>query len=504
MKPRRERNLVYKKYKPGMIKVALIYPSYYTVAANTLAYQMLYYYLNSFKEFYVERIVMPDDPADLPVSLESGMPLSWFDIAFISVHYEPDFANIMSIIDKGGVAPRAAERDKPVIIAGGPPIISNPAPIEEVLDVAVVGEIESTLPLLVEKFLENFPHKKVFLESLSGKDGFYVPQRGREEVVMKYAVPLLRRFHPVRQFYTPEMEYRFMVETNRGCFRMCTFCMEGHIFSYMRERPLGDVLDIIGEGVRVNDTRKVTFISLSFFDYSHSEELLENVKKMGLEASIPSLRADTLNEYRLRLIRDVGQKTVTIAPETGSRELAAKLHKYVPLEKALKLAGTARALGFKSLKLYFMVGIPGESDEHLRDTINYIGKLAETGFKGSSLKVTVSPLVPKPHTAFEREAWVGLKEARRRIKIIKRELAGLAEVRPYDPRWAQIQTVISRGGRELWRLLLEWGRLGGGLGSWRRAVRESGISVEKYLREIDGEVPWSHIVLPGRPRILRA
>ncbi len=500
----RERNLVAKRYRPGMARVALIYPSYYHVAASTLAYQMLYYYLNSIEEFYVERIVLPDEPGEKPLSLESRKPLSWFDIAFISIHYEPDYANLLRILEQGGVNPYSERREDTVIVAGGPPIIANPAPVEKALDVAVVGEIESTLPYLVDRYLEYIDDRDGFLDSLRGEDGFYVPRRGRERVYMSYAVPLPRGFHPVGQFYRPGAEHRFMVETNRGCFRMCSFCMEGHIFSYMRERPLSDVLEIVEEGVRLNDVNKVTFISLSFFDYSHSDELLEKIAEAGLEASIPSLRAETLNEERLRLMRGVGQKTLTIAPETGSRELAIRLRKYIPLEKAYEVAVAAHKLGFKALKLYFMVGIPGEREEDLEASIEYIRELSGAGFKGNSLRVTVSPLVPKPHTEFEREAWIGLGEARRRIRLMKKKLGGLAEVRPYDPRWARIQTVLSRGGNELFELLLLWGRSGGGLGGWRRALRGSGMDVEKYLGRLEGDLPWSHIVLPGRPRILRA
>ncbi len=504
----KEINLVRKKLRRGMVKVALVYPSFYSVAASSLAYQMLYYYLNSIPEFYVERIVLPSNPDTSALSIESGWPLSRFDLAVISVHYEPDYAGILRILLSGKVEARSQKREKPIVIAGGPPIISNPEPIADVLDVAVIGEIESTLPTFVEKLLEYFPDKKELLDSLKPEEGFYVPSRGREKTVISYAVPLPRSFHPIAQFRpltrVKGLAEGIMVETNRGCFRMCAFCMEGHIFSYMRERPLSDVLHIIDRGVEVNRLRKIRFISLSFFDYSRAGDLLAAVAERGLEASIPSLRAETLDRDKLELMKNVGQKSLTIAPETGSPRLAMILRKYIPLERALEVASEARKVGFSGLKLYFMVGIPGEEKSDLDADVDYIKKLAETGFKGNrALKVTISPLVPKPHTSFERAPWIGVEEARRRIQYIRRRLGGLADVRPYDPRWAEIQTVISRGGRELLPVLVEWAYRGGGLGAWRSAVRKSGADVSRYLEEIRGELPWSHIVVPRRARVLR-
>ncbi len=503
----KERNLVRKKWRPGMLRVAVLYPSHYSIAASSLSYQMLYYYLASIPQFYVERIVMREEPT----SLESGLPLRAFDLAFMSIHYEPDYVNFLYILIKGGVEPRASRRNKPWIIVGGPPIISNPSPIEDFADVMVIGEIESTLPPIIGKIVEHYPDKEKFLESLDPKKGFYTGKTRHtgEKVYMNYAVPLPKEFHPKAQFspinQVEGYTHATMVETNRGCFRMCSFCMEGHIFNYMRERPLSDVLEIIDQGVRLNDTLRLKFISLSFFDYSHAEELLEEVYLRRLEASIPSLRAETLNEYRLELMRKVSQKTLTIAPETGSRRLAIRLRKYVPPDMALSIATAAKALGFKGLKMYFMIGLPGEELEDLEADVEYILTISRSGFRGNrELKVTVSPLVPKPHTEFEREPWVGLKEARRRIHYLKRRVSGVAEIRPYDPRWAQIQTVISRGGAELGKLLLRWALEGGGLGGWRKAVKESGINIERYLGRIDGEVPWRQIVVPGRPSILRA
>ncbi|MEM2597785.1 MAG: hypothetical protein QXT50_03855, partial [Thermofilum sp.] len=171
------------------------------------------------------------------------------------------------------------------------------------------------------------------------------------------------------------------------------------------------------------------------------------------------------------------------------------------LERAIELASEARKLGFTGVKLYFMVGLPSESDEDLEKTAEYVEKLSgESGFRGvRQLKVTVSPFVPKPHTAYERYPFIGVKEAKRRINYLKKKLAGLADVREYDPKLAWIQTIISRGGPEIGHVLLGWAMRGGGLGAWRAAVRDAGLNPEKYTGFLE-ETPWSFIKLTPKTR----
>lgn len=266
----------------------------------------------------------------------------------------------------------------------------------------------------------------------------------------------------------------------------------------MRERPVADVLQIALEGRKANRSKLVKLVSLSFFDHSQADAILEKLLEEGFEVSVPSLRADTLNRRRLELLRLGGQKTLVIAPETGSPRLGLRIGKYLPLEYALSVAAEARALGFTGLKLYLMVGLPGESEEDLEKTAEYLRRLSEgSGFKGvRQLKVTVSPFVPKPHTVLERQPFIGVREAKRRIELLRKRLGGIADVREYSPKLAWIQTIISRGDADIARVILYWALRGGSLGAWRAALKEAGVDPSKYTSSLTGELPWSFVKIP--------
>ena len=508
----RELNVIIKKGRPGDIRVAIAYPSTYEVALASLSYQMLYYYVNSREGFIGERFVIQNlqGPEPLALSIETGTPLDKFDVVLFSVHYEPDYVNILRLLRAGGVPLKASERrGKPLVVVGGPPVIANPEPLAEFVDVVVIGEIESTLPTLLDTYLELGDNYTAFLDALRPEQGFYTPPLGKpSRVTANYAVNLSLDFHPIAQIQPLDKEPAWgrgtRVETSRGCYRNCAFCMEGRIFCLYRERPLDQIVRIAVEGSKVNATNRVIFVALSFFDHSRAKEILARMVEEGLKFSVPSLRAETLDEEALGLILSGGQKTLTIAPETASVNLALKLRKVVPRSRVEEVALAARKLGFKSIKLYFMIGVPSETISDVKAIVDYVASLSEcSGFKGTrELKVTVSPLVPKPHTPLQLVPMISVEEARRRIAIIKKGLSGIAEVRAYDPRWAKVQAILSRGGRELARTLEVWALVGGGLGGWRRAVRETKIRENIYLASYDWRdpLPWDFIKLPSPPR----
>lgn len=507
----REINAVVKKVRRGMVRAAVLYPSFYHVAADSLAVQMLYHYLNSQDDVYAERFVVGEDGEPVPLSLETRTPLTSFEVILVSVHYELDLVNILRFLLSAGVPLRSSERESPIVVAGGPPVIANPLPLAEYVDVLVVGEIEEALPQLLEAYRAHRGDKKMFLEELNPRRGFYVPVlfEGDEYVDFAFAKTLPLEFHPVAQFQPldePGWERRTAVETSRGCFRGCAFCLEGRIFNVARERPVDDILNIAREGRKANLSNHLKFVSLSFFDHSKADEILERALEEGLSFSIPSLRAETLNEDRLELMRRGGQKTLTIAPETGSRDVALRIGKYVSVERASEVASAAKKAGFTGLKLYLMVGLPWEDEGSLEETARYVERLSEeSGFKGErELKITVSPFVPKPHTPLQGEAFVGIHEAKKRISFLRKRLGGKADVRVYDPRLAAVQTVIARGDALVGKALAEWAALGGRLGSWRRAMASIGLDVERYLGRIEPPYPWSFIRLPPRPLRLKA
>jgi len=506
----REINVVTKPVKRGDLGVAVAYPSIYEAAVKSLSLQMLYFYLNSLEGVFAERFVLRRLTGSEPParSLESGRPLRDFWLILFSIHYEPDYVNLVRLLAAGGVNPLAREREQ-VVVVGGPPVIANPEPLSEVADVLVVGEIESNVPKLVGEAVTHAGDKQTLLDGLRAEEGFYVPSRGDERVRYNYPSNLPLEFHPAAQVQPERGKWRrtTMIELSRGCTRGCRFCMEGHIFLPKRDRPLEDILALAERGSRANSSRHLTLISLSLLDHPRADEMLENLVESGYEFSVPSLRLEALTDQRLELLGRSGQRTLVLAPETASEQLAKAVGKPLLRERLLDVAAKARKIGFKALKLYFMVGLPGESEEHVKSVAELVRRVAEvSGFKGSrELKLSVSVFVPKPQTPMQ---WFGMDEPEkvtRKIRLLKRELGGLAEVRPYKPAWASIQCVLSRGGRELTRLLLEWAAAGGGLGGWRRAVKSSRLNVERYTAPLEpgGEYPWSKVELPAGDRLAR-
>lgn len=506
----REINVATKPVKRGDLGVAVAYPSIYEAAVKSLSVQMLYFYLNSLEGVYAERFVLRKLTGNEPParSLEGGRPLRDFWLILFSIHYEPDYVNLVRLISAGGVSPLAREREQ-VVVVGGPPVIANPEPLSEIADVLVVGEIESTVPKLVEEAVAHAGDKRSLLDELRAEEGFYVPSRGDERVYYSYPSSLPLEFHPAAQVQPEDGEWRrtTMIELSRGCTRGCRFCMEGHIFLPKRDRPLEDILVLAERGSRANSSRHLTLISLSLLDHPRADELLENLAESGYEFSIPSLRLEALTDERLELLARSGQRTLVLAPETASVQLAKAIGKPLLKERLLEVAAKARKIGFKALKLYFMVGLPGESEVHVKSVAELVREVAKvSGFRGSrELKLSVSVFVPKPQTPMQ---WFGMDEPERvarKLRLLKRELGGLAEVRPYKPAWASVQCVLSRGGREMTKLLLEWAAAGGGLGGWRRAVKSARLDVGKYTAPLEpgGEHPWSKVILPARDRLAR-
>jgi len=501
-----EINVVRKPYRRGLLQAAVAYPSLYVAAVKSLSVQMLYFLLNSFDEVAAERFVLSRPRGEEPParSIEGGRALEDFWLILFSVHYEPDYVNIVRLLRAGGVHPLARSREQ-VVVVGGPPVIANPEPLSEIADVLVAGEIETTVPKLVEAAIEHAGDKRALLDSLSPKEGFYVPSRGDEEVAYSYPRELPAEYHPTAQVQPRGDGWRrtTMVEVSRGCSRGCFFCMEGHIFAPKRDRPREHVLRIAREGSVLNGSRHLTLISLSLLDHPEADALVAELHEEGYEFSLPSLRLDALTPERLELLARSGQRTLVLAPETADFKLSLAIGKPLLKDRLLEVAREARKVGFRSLKLYFMVGLPGEEVRDVEKVAELVREVsAASGFRGpAELKVSVSVFVPKPQTPMQ---YFGMEDPARvkgKLRLLKERVGGVAEVRPYKPAWAYVQGVLARGGRELTGLLIEWALQGGGLGGWRAAARRVGIDVERYLRPIDPaeEVPWSRVRLwyPG-------
>ncbi|MEM2739656.1 MAG: radical SAM protein, partial [Candidatus Bathyarchaeia archaeon] len=462
----REYGRVAKSYKAWYTKIAILYPSSYEAALASLAHQSLYYICNSYDDVVADRIVFEPDSDSIPRSIEYGMNLRDFDAILASLHFEPDIVKMASMLIRSGINPITTKRtNPPILLVGGPIATANPLLALCVADAAFIGEFEPSIDRILGIVVESRGDRGSMLEGLADVDGVYVHGLSRTPVRRVYQASLDNAYHPILQLQPLDREpiwgRSMILEASRGCPHRCLFCLEGYIFKPKRDRSFTKIKLLIEEGVKANNVRKITFYAPSFFDHKDSDKLLEWLIDVGLEASIPSLRLDTIGRDRLEAIARVGQRMLTLAPESGFCPLASILGKPYTREGLSSIFSEAYKMGFKELKLYFLVGFFEGEEKYILDAVC---DAVEAGFRyPSSIKLSINPVIPKPHTPFQ---WRGLKplEFYRRIRRgIGESIDGrIVDADFYDERWAQIQTILSLGGLELAELIARWALYGGG------------------------------------------
>lgn len=453
----REYNVYMKKR--FYLNIGLVYPSTYQASLSSLGYQAIYYMLNEHPEIFAERIVsVGENPAK---SIERGTPAKRFPILLASLSYELDYPTLINVLRSSGIPVKRESRsgDDPLIIAGGAAITANPNPLYDVVDAVVRGEAEEVIPELAEVLLENIgvPRERL-LDELAGIEGIWVPSL-KEEHRIRITSNLDGAFHPIRQIQNPDVEPVFgralMVEPSRGCNRGCSFCMEASITSYRRERSFNTLKAIIEKGLELNRLKRVAFYTLSFFDSGLGERLLEFLVDRGVEASVPSVRADALTHRRIELIRLAGQKTLTIAPETPVFHLQRVLRKHISEDKILEVAEDVGRLGM-NLKLYYMIGVPGESIEDVEEIVNQVRRVHGVIRDRRRIRISINPLIPKPATILWGKRILDKRELKKRISFLKRELSRFAtRVDTYPVGLAYFQYEVNRRGKDALPLIIE-------------------------------------------------
>ena len=499
----REHGVVAKRCR-GCLRVALLYPAVYSAAVASLAYQNLYYMLNSIDYVQAERLVATGMAGEEqpPRSLETGTPLDRFDLVLVPVSYELDYVTMARMLEAAGVpALRRARRpeDHPLIVVGGPVPSMNPAVALELADFVLVGEAEETVLKLAEQL---YTGGREAVQGLACRRGFLAP--GCSEPVEKaVAWSLDEAFHSTLQFRVPgsgePWGEAYMVEASRGCPHMCRFCMEAHFLLPTRHRSLRRLKQLIEQGVEANRLRRVAFYALSFFDHPSADELLEWVVDEGLEATIGSLRADLLDEDRVELLHAAGQRVVTVAPETLSPRLCRATGKCIMMGTVEEIARWAWRRRMH-IKLYLMLGLPGEADRDIEDYAEQLRRLSRRAPPArDAIRVTVNPLVPKPWTPFQHLPLVDRKTYERRVRVLRRAQSKVLSIDALSYRYAYAQAVIARGDGRVAELVAEWARLGGRLGQLWTAARRLGVDPDRYVYGPPEERPWEHLVRPGYP-----
>jgi len=523
------------------LRVALAFPEVYEIAQSHPGLQLLYDVLNRRDDVYAERVYSPwhDLEALLReqnhplVSLETYTPLSDFHIVGFSLQYELTYTNILAMLDLGGIPLHAADRrvSDPLVIAGGP-CAFNPEPLAEFLDAVLLGDGEEAVDDICDAYLQwDRRDRATLLEALSRVPGVYVPalyepryahdgrlldiEPRRTDLPRVVDKRILRDLDTVPLTDThvvPNLKVvhgRPSLEVMRGCVKGCRFCQAGYIYRPLRERDPRRVLAQAERAVEATGTDELSLLSLSTGDYSCVNpvltELMNRFAARRIAVSLPSTRVDALAPTLLEQIRRVRKTGFTLAPEAGSQRMRDIIQKEYQEEELIEAARQIFGLGWRALKLYFMIGLPGEAEDDIVGIAELAAKVAAAGGRGSEVTASVSTFVPKPHTPFQWAAQIDIAETEARQSLLRRELSRRRiRFKWHDARTSYLEGIFSRGDRRLAALLLAAYRLGCRFDGWtescrfdlwEQALAEVGIDPQDYLRRryLNEPLPWDHL-----------
>jgi radical SAM superfamily enzyme YgiQ (UPF0313 family) len=481
--------------KEAPFRVALCYPSPYHVGMSSLGFQTIYRELNGHAGVQADRAFLPDDVEAFrkgrqPLfTFEALAEVGGYPLVAFSVAYELEIAGLLTMLELSGVPPRASDRDAshPLIVAGGPLTFSNPEPLEPFVDVLVQGEAEVQVHTLVE--LAQSLGRAALLEALAKTPGFRVPALGSGASFQVAKTPDERL--PARsQIITPNTELRsmFLIEPERGCSRGCHYCvMRRTTNGGMRTLAPEKVLSFIPEGAR-----RVGFVGAAVTDHPRIVDLLRQVVDSGREVGVSSLRADRLTADLVGTLRRGGAKVLTVASDGASqrmRDLVDRKHTEAQIVNAAKLA---RAAGMERLKVYNMVGLPGETDQDIEELTRFTLELTHL----LPVSLGVAPFVAKRNTPLDGSPFAGIREIERKLELLRRGLKGRAEVRPTSARWAWVEYMLAQCGPEAGLAVQDATRQGGTFAAYKKAFEAHALVPFGARRVEDGRrraVEWPKV-----------
>ncbi len=505
---------VHKEWEQTLVKFVLSYPDMYELGMSCLGTKIIYSLLNARDDTLCERVFAPAldlEEALLKTntpycSMESDIPLNKFDCIGFTLQYELTYTNVLNILKLSQIPiyREARNESDPLVIAGGS-CTSNPAPIAKFFDCLFIGEAEQSLPKFVDLLVEqkkNHLTRQELLKETSKIQGIFVPgiskkaTRGSYEELKDEDFPQT----PILSFVETTRD-SLIIETARGCTRGCRFCQAGMIARPYKERPIKSVLDLVKTGIQKTGYNAVSLLSLSIGDHTELIPIIKEIQKQGIEVSLPSLRVETITPELVKLI---GKGGITIAPETGTERLRKKVNKPISDDELLATCELVARYGFTHIKLYYMLGLPGETQQDIDGIIKLTRRIAKA-IKGKKVTASLSPFVPRPHTPFQWEAQESVEDISLKIKYIKNNLPrGNIKVKYRETLMATLEGIFARGDEKLSEVIEEAWKNGArfdgwsdhfNFSRWEDAFRKFGIDPYAYLnkRSMDAPLDWDII-----------
>ena len=510
-------------------KVAIVYPNTYFVGMSNLGLHIIYEEINLRNDSVCERIFLPEkkeleayDKTKTPLmSVETQRPMHQFDVVAFDITFEMDYFHIPLMLRHGRVPIMGKDRTEfdPIVIAGGPCATFNPEPFADFIDAFIIGEgegiVSRVLDIIRDGKMEGLDRHAI-LRQLANISGVYVPSlyvpiysddgefkgyhiaEGAPKTIKRHFEMLTSGGETVVATNYTEFGAMYIIEVARGCGRHCRFCMAGYCFRVPRVRPL----EILKEGVDRAEKlgKKVGLMGAAISDYPEVDELVTYIRSKDMRYSCASLRADSLTQAVVDGLADSGQKTITIAPETGSERLRRVINKGISEEHLQNAATLSAKSGIQHMRLYIMIGLPTETDEDIEAIVGLAERtqahMAEVGCKGR-LTLSINPFIPKPFTPFQWMAMDHQKTVEKKLQYIKKALQKnrRIEVLVESPKEAYIQGVLARGDRRLGAVLAACAADRGSK-SFKAEMKAAGLDMDEMNyreRSFDEFLPWSHL-----------
>ena len=540
-----ELNAVHKIWDDTDVRIALAFPDVYEIGMSHVGMQLLYHILNSREGVLADRVYAPWvdmekelRKAGLPLfGLESKRPLREFDIVGFSLQYELLYSNVLNMLDMAGIPLQSRKRtpSDPIIIAGGP-CAFNPEPLADFLDAVVIGDSEEVIVEIadvIRRARETDRSRKGILRELAHIPGVYVPSFyqidytdagsiSRIEILEKEAPEFIQArilktldpsFYPEKPL-VPMIQIahdRFSLEIMRGCVRGCRFCNAGMIYRPLRTRSVNDLVNLAKTVIRNTGFDEISLVSLSSSDYPDLFKLLSKLQNIlnrdRVSISFPSLRAETFTPQIADFAQHFRRSGLTLAPEAGTQRLRDVINKNNCEEDLFCALRTAFERKWRHVKLYFMIGLPTETEADLQGIVDLVGKTVRLakGFGKKEIHVSISPFSPKPHTPFQWEPQDSVQLLNEKIAFLKKRITWkTVKLSWRDPEVSHLEGVLGRGDRRLGRVIRTAWEKGARfdawteqfrIQAWKDAFESNGLQSDHYLgnREPGERLPWDHL-----------